>query len=261
MTNASSASLLDEIRRRGRIRIAVSWGNTAEQYLDPDTGAPAGVVGIIGRLLSADLVVESDFVHLGWSEQIPSLVNGKVDICLKHTNRPDRAFLVDFSTGRLEKYEGKIVIHRDSGIAKEADLNRSDRILAATKGAHQEIQVRERYPRAHLRTFNDAHEGMTAVLRREAHACLTDAAIPNFLRLHPECTVLAAADGKPVVTSIDYAHPSIKSGDVRFLTWLNNWMDFHIVQGHIDGAIAEAYREHGAKFDRIMAQHEAAASR
>ena len=137
MTNASFASLLDEIRRRGRIRIAVSWGNTAEQYLDPDTGAPAGVVGIIGRLLSSDLGVEPEFVPLSWGEQIPSLVDGKVDICLKHTNRPDRAFLVDFSTGRLEKYEGKIVIHTDSGVANEADLNRSDQILAATKGSHR----------------------------------------------------------------------------------------------------------------------------
>jgi polar amino acid transport system substrate-binding protein len=253
--------LLDEIRRRGRIRIAVSWGNTAEQYLDPDTGAPAGVVGIVGRLLAADLGVEPEFVPLSWGEQIPALIDGKVDICLKHTNRPDRAFLVDFSRGRLEKYEGKIVIRRDGGIASEADLNRPDRVIAATKGAHQEIQVRERYPRAQLRAVGDAHEGMTAVLHRAAHACLTDAAIPNFLRLHPECTVLAAADGQPVVTSIDYAHPCIKGGDMRFLNWLDNWMDYHSVQGHIAGAIAEAYRAHGAKFDRIMAQHEAAAHR
>jgi polar amino acid transport system substrate-binding protein len=253
--------LLDDIRQRGRIRIAVSWGSTAEQYLDPDTGVPSGVVGIIGRLLAADLGAEPEFVPLSWSEQVPALVAGKVDICLKHTNRPDRAFLVDFSTGRLEKYEGKIVIRKDGGIGGEADLDRSDRVIAATKGAHQEVQVRERYPQARLRLCKDAHEGMTAVLAREAHACLTDAAIPNFLLLHPECTVLAGPDGQPVITSIDYAHPCIKGGDVRFLTWLNNWMDYHTVQGHIDGAIAEAYRDHRAKFERIMAQHEAAASR
>lgn len=256
MSTISSDSLLDEIRRRGKIRIAASWGNTAEQYLDPDNGAPGGVVAIIGRLLAGDLGVEPDFVHLSWSEQIPSLVDGKVDICLKHTNRPDRAFTVDFCTGRLEKYEGNIVVHSDSDITSEAELNHFDRVIAATKGAHQEVQVRERYPRAQLRTFKDAHDGMTAVLHREADACLTDAAIPNFLRLHPECKVLQAVDGKPVVTSIDYAHPCIKTGDLRFLNWLNNWLDYHTVQGHIEGAISDAYREHSAKFERIMAQAE-----
>ena len=259
MDNRSSASLVDAIRQRGRIRIAVAWGNTAEQFLDPDTGAPGGVVAIVGGMLAADLGVEPEFVNLPWSDQIPALVDGRVDICLKHTNRPDRAFLVDFSTGRLEKYEGKIVIRKDGGITSEAELDRPDRIIAATRGAHQEAQVRERYPRAQLHTVGDAHEGMTAVLRREAHACLTDAAIPNFLRLHPECSVLEDAEGRPVVTSIDYAHPCIKAGDLRFLIWLNNWMDYHAVQGHIDGAIELAYRRHGEKFDRIMAQQASAA--
>lgn len=176
----------------------------------------------------------------------------------EQVHRPDRAFVVDFCTGRLEKYEGHIVIHQESDLRSEADLNHPDRIIAATKEAHQETQVRERYPQAQLRTCNDAHDAMTAVLKREADACLTDAAIPNFLRLHPECKVLTDADGKPIVTSIDYAHPCIRSGDVRFLNWLNNWMDYHMVQGHIEGAIVQAYREHGAKFEQIMARSESA---
>jgi ABC-type amino acid transport substrate-binding protein len=190
---------------------------------------------------------------MSWSEQIPSLIDGRVDICLKHTNRPDRAFLVDFSSGRLEKYEGHIVIHREGTVRSEADLDRPDRMIAATKGAHQEKQVQERYPQARFLPCTDAHQGMTAVLCREADACLTDAAIPNFLRLHPECTILSDADGNPVVTSVDFAHPCIKAGDSRFLNWLNNWMSYHTAQSNIDLAIAQAYREHAAKFDQIMA--------
>jgi ABC-type amino acid transport substrate-binding protein len=248
--------LLDAIRRRGTIRIACTWGNTAEQFLDPDSGEPSGVVAMVGRLLAGDLGVRPAFVHLGWNEQIPAMVAGRVDICLKHTNRPDRGFAVDFCTGRLERYEGKIVIRRDAGIASEADLNRGDRTVAATAGSHQESQAKERYPHARVRTYANAHDGMTGVLRREADACLADASVPNFLLLHPECTVLHGADGRPVVTSLDYAHPCIKAGDQRFLNWLNNWMDFHLVQGAFERIIAQAYREHEARFDRIMAQSE-----
>jgi ABC-type amino acid transport substrate-binding protein len=251
-------SLLDLIRARGIVRVAATWGNTAEQYLDPDTGQPMGVVGHVGRLLARDLDVAVEFVDLPWGEQLPALLSGRVDICLKHTNRPDRAFLVDFCTGRLERYEGKIVIRRDSTVRTETDLDSPSRVIAATAGSHQEAQVRERYPRAQLRTYANAHEGMLAVLCGNADACLADASIPNFLLLHPECTVLHDADGRPVITSLDFAHPCIKAGDQRFLNWLNNWMDYHHVQHTFERLIAQAYREHESKFERIMAQAEPA---
>lgn len=255
---AQERSLLFKIRRRGRVRIAVTWGNTAEQYLDPDTQEPGGVVGLVGRVLARDLGVEVEFVDLPWNEQIPALLEDRVDVCLKHTNRPDRAFVVDFVTGRLERYEGKIVIRRDSDIRSEADLNQPRRVIASTAGSHQEAQTFERYPAARLRTFPNAHEGMLAVLRGKADACLADAAVPNFLLLHPECTVLLDLSGQPVITSLDYAHPCIKAGDQRFLNWLNNWMDYHETQGTFADLMAQAYREHKVKFERIIARYEAA---
>jgi hypothetical protein len=71
--------------------------------------------------------------------------------------------------------------------------------------------------------------------------------------LHPECTVLSNGQGKPVVFSVDYSHPMIKPGDQRFLNWINNWMDFHEVQGTLERIKAEAERAFEAKFERIMA--------
>jgi len=253
--SGEAKSSLDEIRERGRIRIATTWGPTAEMYLDPETGEPAGVVGLVGRVLADDLGVEPEFVDLTWGEQMPALLDGRVDICLKHTNRPDRAFLVDFATGRLERYEGKIVIRHDSSIRQEEDLNYLGRLIAAEIGSHQEAQVRERYPNARLRTCHDAHEAMHLVLHGEADACLADAGVPEFLSLHAELSVLCGPDSQPVITSLDYAHPCIRAGDQRFLNWLNNWMDYHTVQGAFQRCIDRAYQEHQAKFARIMAKH------
>jgi hypothetical protein len=82
---------------------------------------------------------------------------------------------------------------------------------------------------------------------------LADQSIPNFIRLHPECTVLADANGARVVFSVDYSHPMIKPGDPRFLNWINNWMDFHEVQGTLERIKLEAERAFEAKFERIMA--------
>jgi polar amino acid transport system substrate-binding protein len=253
MRHLSAQSLLEIIQARGSIRIAAQWELTAEQYLDPDTGEPAGVVGKVGTLLAIDLGVRPDFVGLTWDEQIPALLDGRVDICLKHTNTPRRAFMVDFVRGRLEKYVGKIVVRRARDWQAESELDEPDKVIGAIAGSHQEAQARLRYPNARVRLFRTEHEGMEAVNRGEADACLGDAWVANYLLLRPECEVLSDDSGEPVITSLDYGHPCIRKGDPSFLNWLDNWMDYHDVQGSFERAIADAYREHEAKIKTILA--------
>jgi ABC-type amino acid transport substrate-binding protein len=253
MTSAGAASLLDLVRERGAIRIAAHWDMTAEQYRDPDTGEPSGVVGKVGTLLAADLGVEPEFVEVPWEDQIPALLDGRVDICIKHTNTPQRAFVVDFARGRLEKYVGRIVVRRERDWSSESDLDDPSRTVATIGGSHQEAQAGERYPRATRRVYPTEHAAMDAVGRGEADAALGDAWIASFLLLQPECEVLTGPDGEPIVTSLDYAHPCIRKGDQSFLNWLDNWMDYHEVQGTFDRAIDDAYREHEEKFETIVA--------
>lgn len=246
-------SLLEEIPERGAIRIAAHWDLTAEQYLDPDSGDPAGVVGKVGTLLAADLGVRPEFVSVDWDSQIPALLEGRVDICIKHTNTPERAFVVDFARGRLEKYVGKIIVRRDRDWSNESALDDDGRVIATIGGSHQEAQAGTRWPSASVRVFPTEHAAMDAVWRRDADAALGDAWVANFLLLRPECEALADGEGNPIVTSLDYSHPCIKKGDQSFLNWLDNWMDFHDAQATFERLIADAYREHEACFDRLSA--------
>jgi ABC-type amino acid transport substrate-binding protein len=247
-------SLLETVRSRGSIRIAAHWDLTAEQYLDPDTGEPSGVVGKVGALLAADLGVRAEFVPVEWEHQLPALLEGRVDICLKHTNTPERAFVVDFVRGRLEKYTGKIIVRRERDWTDERELNEPRRVIATIGGSHQQAQAGRRWPAATVRVFVTEHAAMDAVWAGEADAALGDAWVANFLLLRPECEALTDERGEPIVTSLDYAHPCIKKGDQQFLNWLDNWMDFHAVQGTIERAIADAYAEHAAKFEKLTAR-------
>lgn len=247
-----SRSRLDEIRDRGFVHIGCRWSPSAEQYTDPDTGEPAGVVGLLGKLLAKDLAVRAEFVDLTWADHIPALLKDRVDVCLKHTNTPERALVVEFSTGRVLRYEGKVVIRRDGGIRTEAELNQPHRIVTCGQGSSQEDQIQERYSQAQFRPYPKTEEALLAVAEGVADACLADASVPDFLRLHPECTILTDKEGQPVITSVDYSHPMIKPGDQRFLNWVDNWMDFHEVQGTIERIREEAYRAFEAKFERIV---------
>lgn len=251
--SAQGRSRLDEIIERGVIRIGCRWAPSAEQYTDPDTSEPSGIVGLLGQQLAKDLGVRVEFVDLTWADHIPALLEDRVDICLKHTNTPSRALVVDFSTGRVLKYEVRAVIRRNSGLLGLDALNQPARRVACGAGSSQVEIVHEQLPRAEMVTFAKTEEALMAVVNRQVDACLADQSIPNFLRLHPECTVLADEQGAPVIFSVDYSHPMIKPGDWRFLYWINNWMDFHQVQGTLDRIKAEAEKAFDLKRDRIMA--------
>lgn len=252
----ASKSLLDEVRERGVIRVAADWRDTPMQYLDPDTGEPAGMVGLVGELLARDLNVRAEFVELPWADHIAALLDDSVDISVKHTNTPQRAFEVEFTTQSIVCDEGRIVIRRDSGLRSEADLNQASRIIGVEIRSSQEVHVRDRYPLAQIRTFPYGRDRdiFEAVAAAEVDACLHDTGVPNFLLRHPKCTVLTADDGRPIVAYVDCIHPCIKPGDQRFLNWLNNWMAFRKAAGTFERILDEAEREHKAKLERIIAK-------
>lgn len=252
------SSRLDQIRGRGTVRIGVRWAASAEQYIDPDTGEPSGIVGLLGRQLARDLGVEAEFVDLLWADHLPGLLDDRIDICMKHTNTPERALTVEFSTGRVLRYEGKIVIRREGRIRREGDLNQPETVIGCGRGDSQEGQIRELYPHAQIRYYAKTELVLAAVANGEVDACLADQSVPLFLKLNPGCTVVTHEDGSPVITSIDYSHPTVKPGDQRFLNWVNNWMEFHTVQGTIERIKEQAYAEFDAKFDRIMGMPESA---
>jgi ABC-type amino acid transport substrate-binding protein len=250
VSTQSRVSLLDEIRTRRVIRISAHWDDTPAQYLDPDTGTPAGMVGLVGQLLAEDLGVRVEFVELPWAEHIAALLAGQVDISIKHTLTPQRAFEVEFTVHSLLCEEGRVVVRRSREWQNETDLNQAQRIIAGAKGSSQEIHSRQRYPLAELQMWPTAQEALAAVALGEADACLHDTLVPGFLRSHPECTVLTGADGQPVIPYQDCIHPCIRPGDPRLLNWLNSWLAFHRAGGTFERMVAEAEAAHEAKFGR-----------
>ena len=115
-----SKSLLTGIRERGFVRISAYWGETSAQYLDPDSGEPAGLVGLVGELLAHDLGVKPEFVNMVWEDHIDALLSDQVDISIKHTNTPERAFNVEFTIESILCEEGRIVILSSNDLKKEA---------------------------------------------------------------------------------------------------------------------------------------------
>ncbi|MFC2046044.1 substrate-binding periplasmic protein [Chloroflexota bacterium] len=245
-------SLLDEIRDCGRVRITAHWGDTSAQYLDPDSGEPAGMVGLVGQLLARDLGVKSVFIDLPWADHIPTLLNDRADLSIKHTNTPQRAFDVEFTVHSILCEEGRIVIRHDRGLYTASDLNHPGRTIAVTAGASQISHIHDHFPLARIQEWPTAQDALDAVAQGKADASLHDTKIPGFLLVYSECTVLSHEDGQPRTAYVDCVHPCIKPGDPRFLNWLNNWMAFRKASGTFERLIEQAEREYAAKQNCII---------
>jgi ABC-type amino acid transport substrate-binding protein len=228
-------SLLDEIRERGVLRIAVEFndppevdGFPPEFYLDPKTGEPWGIAPIIGGMIARDLGVKLECVNLPWPEHIPALLSGKVDLLPKHTNTPERALEMEFAQGALTAYRVTALIRADGAVSEKDDLNQPGRRISVWHGSSIREIIRKEFPRAEMKEFSSPSR---EVEEGRADACLTDSVTKIFMERHPGLKFLRDREGKLVIFSREIVHPGIKPGDPRFLNWINNWLEYHWAQG------------------------------
>ncbi len=235
----SDSCVLDEIVRRGVLRVAARWDLTFEQFINPDTGEPDGVVARVARLMAEELGVRAHFVVMEWEDQLDGLVEGRVDILMKHTNLPRRALSVMFSDGVLLEYEGVVLVRKEWAGGGLAWL-RGARRLAGVSGALQEDIVRQRFPNAQYVPVRDNDEGAGVVIDGSADGLLVDAG----LHVPEACEYLTEPNGDLIVLSRDGSHPAVANGQFRFLRWVDNFMDYHKRLGTLDEIISAAKAAH-----------------
>ncbi len=230
-------SLLDEIRQRGVLRIPVEFTGPPEEdgfppefYIDPQTGEPAGIAPMMGRLMAENLGVKLECVDLPWPEHIPALLSGKVDLLPKHCNTPERALQVEFANGRFVAFRVTALLPKDSPITKKEELNQAGKVIVTWHGSSIREIIKREFP---LATMKEFAQPWLEISEGRADAWLTDAVTTIFLQKYPGLKFLRDEAGKLIIFSREYAQPAIRPGDPRFLNWLNNWYQYHEAQGAI----------------------------
>lgn len=231
---------MDRLVDRGVVRIAATWDRSWEQYLDPSTGVPAGMVAKVGRLLGDDLGVSAEFLDMAWADQLPALINGQVDVCLKHTNLPQRAGQVRFTRTPFLKYRGVIFVRNDDGrIGLSAFQIRRSRVAVTDGSLHGQIarQVLTGWEIVETRSATESIERLAA---SGVDAVITD----DNVGTPPGIQALSEPDGDVVVVSRDASYPSVRHDDEMWFRWLDNWMSYHKLQGTLDRLIDLSKAEH-----------------
>ena len=230
------SSALDEITKRGQIRIGSHWadpptdGPATRMRLHPDTGRLTGVVPDLGRLLAADLQVEPEFVNLEWSDYVSALQERRVDLFMSYTNTPARALQVDFGAPLLP-HEVLVLVRQDGPTSEEELREDSQAIIAAVAGSSVADAARLRFPDSSVVEVEDPADILEA---GQATATVQDAITNAWLARHAAIRPLRQSDGRILVVSREYGHPAVRRGDLRLLNWINNWIVYHRAQGTIE---------------------------
>lgn len=231
----SNQSLLDEIRARGSLRIAVAFspppeeGHPPEFYIERETGEPSGVVCELGKIMARDLGVRAKWVDIPWPEHMAGLLSKQVDLLLSYTNTPQRALAVEF-VGRLLPSQVVVMLSKESPIRTKEELNRPGKRIGIWHGSSLAQVAANHFP---LATISESADPPAEVEAHRVDACVVDAVTKIFMEKHSGLRLLRDDKERLVILAQEYGHPAIRPGDPRFLNWLKNWLDYHETQGTI----------------------------
>jgi polar amino acid transport system substrate-binding protein len=219
---AGGDSLVDEVVKRGKLRVGVDLTFPPLQYRDPKTNEPKGYCVDVTKQLAKDLEVEVEWVEMPFGQLIPGLLAGRFDWSgIGLTIRPQRARSVRFVDEPLFKEDNILLLHRNTRIQDASELNRRNVVISNLAGSAQDATARGLFPNAQFRPLQQ-QEAMLEVASGRAQACLVAAwvAIP-FAEKNRNVYIWSGGSLMEDINTFMLRH-----GDEKTAFWITNWMRY-----------------------------------
>jgi polar amino acid transport system substrate-binding protein len=223
-TSGTSASpVLDRIQKRGELVVG-TMGNMPPLNMTSKDGDIFGLEPDLARMLAKAMDVKVKFVTKPFSELLPALQNGLVDMVLSGmTITPERNRKVAF----IGPYfiSGKAFLTKEKTIAyadEAGDANNPNTKIVALKGSTSQAFAEAFLDKTTLFTTGTYDEAVDMVLQDKAHAMIADypICIVSVFR-YPEAGLLS------VVTQLTYEPIgiAIPANDPLMMNWTRNTLN------------------------------------
>lgn len=226
--SASRASTLEDILKRGELRIACQSQGVPYSFVDKN-GERTGSSVELAKLMAKEMGVKATFLNYDWDGLIPALLSGKVDLLVADmTPTLARAAKIAFSTPWL--YTGSVVFAKQGGKIKAAkDCNTAT--IAAILASEGENDAKKNFPQAQIKSFKGGGPLLLdAVAKGQADCGVNDgAAVSNQVINYPEKTFVVF----PGQLSKEPLSFAVRYDSLDLLTWLNQFF----LQVTIDGRL------------------------
>ncbi len=220
-TEPEKISLIEEIQRRGVLRVGMS--TFVPWAMKDKNGELVGFEIDVARRLASDMGVEIEFVPTKWSGIIPSLLTGKFDVIIGGMGiRPERNLKVNFSIPY--DYTGMSIVANAStapGLKTLDDFNSSKITIAARIGTTAATAVKKMIPEAELKLFDDESQAVQELLNGRADAVVASSPLPAFQALKYPGKLYLPFEENFTMEPIGFA---LRKGDFDTMNFFNSWI-------------------------------------
>lgn len=218
IVNTAYADRLDDIEKRGEIKIAVFDSNPPFGYVDEETKQIVGLDVDYANAIAKALNVNVKFVPTNPANRLPLLNSQKADLIVANfTVTQERAKAVDFSVPYFatgQKFIAK------KGVLKTPDDLKNLRI-GADKGTVMEITLREQYPTAKVISYDDTPFAFAALRNGIVQAITQDDAKLVGLLANVPAEQREAFEISPFSITQEYQAVGIPKGETRLKDKVN----------------------------------------
>ncbi len=217
-SSSATARTLDEIKKSGKLKVAVFSDKAPFGYVDKD-GNYAGYDVYFAERLGKDLGVDVEYTSVDAAARVDVLTSNKVDITLANfTVTDERKEKVDFAKPYMKVALG--VVSPENAEITDVDQLKG-KTLIVTKGTTAETFFEKNYPDIKLQKYDQYADAYNALLDGRGDAFSTD-----------NTEVLAWAKSnkgfKVGITELgdkDTIAAAVQKGNKELLDWINDEID------------------------------------
>jgi len=217
-SSSATARTLDEIKKSGKLKVAVFSDKAPFGYVDKD-GKNAGYDVYFAERLGKDLGVDVEYASVDAAARVDVLTSNKVDITLANfTVTDERKEKVDFAKPYMKVALG--VVSPENAEITDVDQLKG-KTLIVTKGTTAETFFEKNYPDIKLQKYDQYADAYNALLDGRGDAFSTD-----------NTEVLAWAKSnkgfKVGITELgdkDTIAAAVQKGNKELLDWINDEID------------------------------------
>ena len=234
----ASADALDDIKKSGKIRIAVDLGVPPYGMTD-DKMQPTGSDIETAKLLAADWGLQFEHVPTTGAARIPSLQTGKADLVISTLSiTPERAKVIDFSKG-YAVLRTVIAAPKSVNVKSLADLD--GKTVGTVRGTTHDTQLTKEGPKGMklVRYEDDATEAQAFLSGQVDIFSTAELLVAPIDKKNPARQV----EVKFVLDTFKLA-VGVKKDEKRLLEEVDKWIATNLKNGKLD-AIYKKYHGNG----------------
>jgi cystine transport system substrate-binding protein len=177
---ASAADLLDTVKSRGTLKIAVEGTYPPFNFKDKQTGELTGFDVDVAKLIASKLGVKPEFITTEWSGILAGLSAGKYDVIVNQVGiTPQRQQTFDFSEPYTISSAQLIVNKGDKRDFKSLDELKGKK-LGVGQGSNYEQKAKS-VPGIEVRSYPGAPEYLQDLAAGRIDAALNDSLMVSYL--------------------------------------------------------------------------------